>query len=255
MTKFVGIASGKGGVGKTTLAVNLATEFNNMGYDTTLLDGNLATPHIAMHLGSPLLPITINNVLKAENNLDEAIYVHPSGLKIIPSSISIDDINETNPRRLSNLLLDQEMGDIVIIDFSSGLTTDVKPLLNLIDEILIITNPDMPSVTEALKTIKLAKRNNVTIAGVILNKKSKNDLMTKQEISTILEHKILAEIPEHKHFKTSLKLGQPLIYSFPNSMPAQQIKKLTANLAGKEYKQTAKQTIFLNNLLNFLKIK
>ena len=152
MTKFIGVASGKGGVGKTTVAINTAMALNHLGYDVTVLDANLATPHVAMYLGAPIIPITLNNVLKGDNSLAEATYIHQSGLKIIPSSISLDDIDDFNPRRLSNFLFNQNAGDIVVMDLSSGLTGDVAPLLGVLDELIVVVNADMPSITEALKT-------------------------------------------------------------------------------------------------------
>ena len=89
MTKFIGIASGKGGVGKTTIAINTAISILNFERGITLLDANLSTPHVSIHLGAPLSPITVHDVLKGRNSITEATYIHPSGLRIIPASISI----------------------------------------------------------------------------------------------------------------------------------------------------------------------
>ncbi|MCK5107824.1 MAG: P-loop NTPase, partial [Nanoarchaeota archaeon] len=205
MTRFIGIASGKGGTGKTTTSINLALSLSNLGYETTIIDANLATPHVALSLGSPNLPITINNVIKGENKLHEATYEHPSGLKIIPASISLDSVNELNPKRLSNLLYNIEMGDFVILDMSSGLTTDVQPLLSILDELVVIANPEMSSVAETIKTIKLAENNNIKVHGIVLNKSTDDNVVSKENIEALTDKKVISEIPHHAHFHQAKK--------------------------------------------------
>tara|TARA_Y100000310_G_scaffold147681_1_gene146939 strand:- start:260 stop:1024 length:765 start_codon:yes stop_codon:yes gene_type:complete len=235
MTKFIGIASGKGGVGKTTVAINTSLAINNFDRDTTLLDANLSTPHVSIHLGAPLSPITLHNVFKGQNSLTDATYLHPSGLKIIPSSISLDEIDELNPRKLSNLLFKQDLGELVIIDMPPGLTSEVTSLFSVLDELIVVTNADMPSVTEALKTIKLSEKNNLNVKGIVLNKSSRSNILSNKNIETILGKKIIAEIPQDKNIKNSLKANQPLVYAFPESLASIEFKKLAAKLIGAEY--------------------
>jgi septum site-determining protein MinD len=228
MTRFIGIASGKGGTGKTTTAINLSLALTNLGYDTVIVDANLATPHVALSLGSPNLPITINHVLNGNNQIHEATYEHPSGLKIIPASISLEDIDEMNPRRLSNLLYNSDIGDFAVLDLSSGLTGDVKPLLNTLDELIVVTNPEISSVSEAIKTIKLAEKNNVNVHGIILNKSTQDNNLSKENIEALTEKNVIAEIPHHEHFHQSNKLNQPLVYAFPQSPVAEHFKNVAS---------------------------
>ena len=83
MTRFVGILSGKGGVAKTTTTVNLGAALNYFKRDVIIVDGNLSTPNLGLHLGIPIVPISLHDVLKNKNNIVESIYQHESGLKII----------------------------------------------------------------------------------------------------------------------------------------------------------------------------
>jgi septum site-determining protein MinD len=228
MTRFIGIASGKGGTGKTTTALNLSLSLNQLGYDTTLIDANLATPHVALSLGSPNLPITINHVIKEGRKLHEATYEHPSGLKIIPGSLSLDYLDELNPKRLSNLLYNTDIGDFVVLDMSSGLTTDVQPLLTILDELVIVANPEMTSIAEAIKTIKLAEKNNIKIHGIILNKSTEDNALSKENIEALTDKKVIAEIPHHDHFHQAKKINQPLVYAFPESPVTTHFKDLAS---------------------------
>ena len=66
MTKIIVITSGKGGVGKTTTAINLGAAMNHFGKDVLVIDGNLTTPNVGIHLGSPEVPINLNHILNGK---------------------------------------------------------------------------------------------------------------------------------------------------------------------------------------------
>src|SRR3989338_5895300 len=94
MNKIIVITSGKGGVGKTTTAINLGAAINYFEKDVLVIDGNLSTPNIGVHLGSPEVPINLNHVLSGKAEPKEAVYKHESGLKIMPSSLSIKEMKK-----------------------------------------------------------------------------------------------------------------------------------------------------------------
>src|SRR3989339_136057 len=94
MAKIYAIASGKGGVGKTTSAINLGAALNKFKEDVIVVDANLTTPNIGLYLGAPIVPINLNHVLQGKADIEEAIYEHESGTKIIPSSLSLRDLKK-----------------------------------------------------------------------------------------------------------------------------------------------------------------
>ena len=103
MPKVIVITSGKGGVGKTTTAINLGAAMNYFGKDVLIVDANLTTPNIGIHLGSPEVPITLNHILNKKADVFEGVYEHESGLKIIPSSLSVKELEKLKPERLKDL--------------------------------------------------------------------------------------------------------------------------------------------------------
>ena len=96
MTKLIAIASGKGGVGKTTTAINLGLALKNLGKDVLVVDGNLETPNLGLYLGVTKAPAFLHNVLSGNESILNAIFVHGSGLKVISGDIRLDSFNELN---------------------------------------------------------------------------------------------------------------------------------------------------------------
>ena len=115
MKQIIVITSGKGGVGKTTTAINLGAAMNHFGSEVLIIDGNLSTPNVGIHLGAPEVPVNLNHVLQKKAKAFEAIYEHDSGLKIMPSSLSISE--------LSKIKLDKlEHSDYKYISFKKALS-------------------------------------------------------------------------------------------------------------------------------------
>ena len=73
MTRIIAVVSGKGGVGKTTMVANIGVALAKMGKNVIILDANLTTPSLGLHLGVPLYPITIHDVLKDQKNISDEI--------------------------------------------------------------------------------------------------------------------------------------------------------------------------------------
>ena len=103
MSRLITITSGKGGVGKTTTSINLAAAMNHFGKETILVDANLTTPNVGLHLGAPIVPISLNHVLLDKATINEAIYEHESGTKIMPSSLSINELRRLNHSKLKEV--------------------------------------------------------------------------------------------------------------------------------------------------------
>jgi len=239
MTRIIAIASGKGGVGRTTTTINLGCALTHFGNDTVLVDGNLDTPHIGLHLGSTHLPSTLNDALSGKKLITETAYLHPSGLKVIPASISMHDYKKSNLRNLRKALLDLiGTTKTVLLDIGSGTHEETVTALKAADEVLIVTTPDLLAISDAIKTVCISEETGKPVIGVILNKVSEHSELTEANVEALLGKKILATIPEDPSVKYSLALKQPLIISHPDSPAAVGFKKLAAVLLGQTYEPT-----------------
>ena len=122
MSKVITITSGKGGVGKTTTSINLATALNLFGKETIIVDANLTTPNVGLHLGAPIVPVSLNHVMSGKAKIPDAIYEHESGTKIIPSSLSIGELKRLNHNKLTEIGKKlRKMADFVIYDSAARL--------------------------------------------------------------------------------------------------------------------------------------
>jgi len=239
MTRLIILTSGKGGVGKTTLSSNLAAALTDFGENVIVMDANLTTPNLGLHLGMHLTPNTLHSVLKGESRLKDAIYPHPYGFKVIPASLGLNDIKGVDVGRLTEVSLKLiGKADYVIMDCAAGLGRETISALAASDETIIVTNPDLPSVTDALKILNLAKETNVKIIGGVINRTRGNlSELTKDEIENLLKIPIIAEIPEDPNVALSIAVKKPLIEFSPYSSAAVEIKKLAAKLSGRKYQE------------------
>ena len=101
------------------------------------------------------------------------------------------------------------------------------------DEILMVTNPEMPAVTDALKAIRVAGKMKKDILGVVVNKRKKGRKeMTIKNICNILEKPITGSIPECDSVRESIMMRDAVVNTHPKSGPAKSYKKIAARMAG-----------------------
>ena len=232
MTKFIAFVSGKGGVGKTTSTLNVGQALASLGKEVVLVDANIVTPNLAIQLGFMNPEGTLNKFLRKEKSLKEITYLHESGISLIPASPSLSEYQKTNPQKLHKIFDHlKNTADFVLIDAPSGLGYDVHQILKNTDEVVLVVNPTLSSVMDALKTIQLAKESNNTIAGVILNMTNggKDELSVK-EVESIIEYPLLANIKYHRKVRKATHKQVPLTYLYPRSKPAREFKKVAQHL-------------------------
>lgn len=257
MNKIIVITSGKGGVGKTVSAVNLGAAINYFNKDVLVIDGNLTTPNVGIQLGSPEVPINLNHVLLGKAEAFEAVYEHESGIKIIPSSLSIKELKKIKLSKLKDFKKDfKKISDLVIIDSAAGLGEEALSAMELADEIILITNPEMTAITDALKTIKLANQMKKPVMGVIITKVRKDDIeMQPETVKEMLEIPILGMIPHDMDVKRSLNLKDAVVNTHPKSKSARAYKEIAAKILNVEYDSDKDREKILERILKKLRLK
>ena len=237
MGGILGIVSGKGGVGKTTVTsnvgVSLAKDFN---IKTCVLDCNVLTSNLGLHLGLIHVPITLHDIFTARLGLDKATYVHSSGLYVIPSSLSLG--TEVELENLKKLIQNElvEQYEMIFLDSAPGLSQEALAVIHAVDDVIVVTNPELPAVTDALKSIDIAEKFGKKIRGVVLNKITGSDYeLTVSEVERTCGYQVIAEIPFDKKVPKSIAMRAPVVVSFPKSPAAKALRGLAGYIAGRDF--------------------
>jgi septum site-determining protein MinD len=231
MAKVIGIVSGKGGVGKTTTALNLGLALQQLGEKVVVVDGDIKNPNVGLYLGLYKFTNTIQNVMKG-SDINEAQYLHSSGIKIIPASLSVDD-SVIGFSKLKEAF--SEMDGYVLIDLAPGLGREVLALLEICDQALVVTNPNIPSITSTMRFISIIRDMNKDVLGVLINRSGKSYEIKREDIEIICDAPIIGEIPEDENVRKSGMMKTPVLQYKPYSKAAIKFKEVAAKLLDINY--------------------
>jgi MinD-like ATPase involved in chromosome partitioning or flagellar assembly len=156
-------------------------------------------------------------------------------MKVMPASIRLQDsfvdLAEL-PKVVDEL---SKESDIVLLDTAPSIGNETLWSLKSCSEAIIVTNPDLPSVVEALKMIKLANEYNVKVLGLVVNKMKKKHALSLDEISKICNVNIIATIPLDSRVDYSVEKNVPVVHLKPHSKSGQAFRKLASDLLGVAY--------------------
>jgi septum site-determining protein MinD len=221
MVKILSIASGKGGVGKTTAVANIGTAIvSHFNKRAVVIDCNLTNPHLGLCLGGlSTWPVTLNNVLKNQALIEQVMYEHSTGLKIIPASFETNDLRRMNMYRLRSRIKSVFEGydtDIVILDSAPGMSKESLLTMRAADEVVFVATPHTPSVVDIAKTCQLLKETDARPVGIILNRvKNKSYELGEKEITKFTSLPVLARVPESDAVLKSTNFKTPVISMEP----------------------------------------
>lgn len=228
------LASGKGGVGRTTLIANLGVALAKRGRATLLVDACLSSPNLGLLFKLERAPYTLNDVLRGEIPPLDAVYDGPYGLKIVPSSPS-GDVTGVDWGRLPSVLeAFEERTELALIDTPGGLRKETVAALRTGREILLLTLPEITSLSDTLRTKVLLEFLDLHPRGVLLNRvRGKDYEFPAGEIRRLLDLPILGEIPEDLNVRRAWRRGEPFVELFPRSPASRSLTELAEKLSRK----------------------
>lgn len=233
------VSSGKGGVGKTSVVVNLGHALAEHGKSVALIDGSLTTPDVSLHLGIPLHVRGLSHILKENSHLEAASFNHKSGMRVIPGNIHSDLLNEFEGKKFANLLSKlKKEHDFILVDSAAGLGREALSAIKNCNKMLVVINPELASVVNASKAIQLAKNMKTKPVGVVLNRIGRHkEELEEQNISSLLHRvPIIARIPEDKKISLATKSSETILHYHPRSKVSKKFRKLASHLSGEKKK-------------------
>lgn len=241
MSKVYTITSGKGGVGKTTIAVNLGASLSRMRKKTIVVDADLAMGGVAAILGLDETPVTLHELLAGKGSIEKASY-QTQGVNVLPSGHTIMGFLKSNPKKLNGVIgkLTKKY-DHVIIDSPPGLNKYSLIPLKVADEVLLVVTPDHPAVQATAKLRSVIDVVNVNVRGVVVNRSRKPSFLaglmgakktiSNEHIEHRLKTKILEIIPEDSAVIESMNIKKSVVMYKPNSPASRAIDALAKNLS------------------------
>jgi septum site-determining protein MinD len=241
------VASAKGGVGKTNTICNLGVALSGLGKKVALVDGSLTTPDLGLHLGIPFHVRGLANILKEKAPLESAVFHHKSGMKVYPGNVHINTLKEFEGKEFSNLMKTlKKENDFVLVDCSAGLGKESISAMKNCDKLLVVTNPELPSVVNSSKLIQTAKEMKLKSLGVILNRVGRfKDELKEQEITPLLhKNKILGSIIDHKKVPHTIKKSEVMVEYYPQHKISKEFRNIAESIVGKRKQAKKERTFF-----------
>ncbi|MBI4215025.1 P-loop NTPase [archaeon] len=257
MARIIGVISGKGGVGKTTTVANIGAALSRH-VPTVMVDANFYTSNLGLHLGLVDPPATLADVLRAPRTLPvtRVVYKTQDGLSMVPSTISRLDWRgiRINAQAIKSVLMPlRKEYEMILLDSAPGLMEESNLVIGVSDEVIAITTPDYPSLTDTMKAINLAEERGTKVLGVVINRyEGKRHELTKGEVEDATGHKVLSLIPEDERVHEALYVKKPVILYDAKSPASRAFTALAYAIIGKQ--STALRRPFLYRLLRFLRL-
>ncbi|HXZ58795.1 MAG TPA: MinD/ParA family protein [Steroidobacteraceae bacterium] len=239
--QVIAITGGKGGVGKTSVAVNLATALAARNRRVVLLDGDLGLANADVFLGlSPRY--TLAHVLAGERTLDEILVQAPQGFQLIPAAAGAADLAQLGAaehlglvRAFSSLA---SRLDVLIVDTAAGLSHSVLQFSQAAQHVMVVICDEPASITDAYALIKILSRhhgvgsfrvlaNQIRLAGGGRELYQRFARVAARFLDVTLEY--AGEIPDDDCLRRSVRGQRPVIDEYPGSPAARAFKKLAAH--------------------------
>jgi flagellar biosynthesis protein FlhG len=240
-TKVLAITSGKGGVGKSIIASNIAYALASRGYKVAIFDASIGLANLDI-IFNVKIEKNLLNLLKNECTLKDITIEVEKNLSLIPGESGSEILNFTNHDIYSQLITASEFlneFDYLIIDTGSGIGENVQTFLQHADEVIVITQPDPSAITDAYALIKISANINENINLIVNNTENENEgRFIYERIKKVAENNLdsklflnfLGAIDSSHVISKTTKLRHIFVKCYKNSVASFQLNEIIDNL-------------------------
>jgi flagellar biosynthesis protein FlhG len=244
--RIIAVVSGKGGVGKTNLTVNLGIALTRFGHRVMLVDADFGMANLDLLLG--LTPrYNLTHVFAGKKEIDDVVVTGPSGIRILPggsggsggrSAAAVT--HNARVRLFDHIRQSPDMADLVFVDTGAEITDNALDLLGLVDEFLLVTTPEPTSIMDAYGIIKrLAQERESALVRLLVNMAEDQydaqhvmntmSLISKQFFNVAIEE--LGWVYHDMNVSRAVRQQQPFLLLFPTSRAARSLNRIAMRFA------------------------
>ena len=248
--RVITVTSGKGGVGKSSVAVNLAIAFAKAGRRVVILDADFGLANVEVMLG--VRPKNnLADLMFRNKSMKDIITEGPNGIGFISGGSGIQEMTNLTKEQLINLSSSltelDEMSDIIIIDTGAGISDAVMEFVMASSEVLLVATPEPTSITDAYALLKTLNKKTAFVKEhskiqLIANRVSdaeegyelynKLQLVVEKFLDVSLSY--LGSVPKDNNMVKSVMMQKPVIVSYPDSPAARAFENLSSKMMGVE---------------------
>lgn len=270
-TRLITVTSGKGGVGKSSVSVNLAVQFRKMGYRVIIFDADFGLANVEVMFGA-IPRYNLSDVIYHGKQIEEIVVDGPMDIKFVSGGSGIaelSNLSKDNARYLATRLARLEsMADIIIVDTGAGISDAVLEFVKASREVLLVTTPEPTSITDSYALLKALVRskdfdNEKTVINVVSNKVedhaegklvfSKLTLVAEKFLNMKL--KFLGYIPNDANVTKAVMQQKPVSMVYENSKASVAFKLLAQNLMNDSEEEKKNRMGIAQVFLNIFRLK
>lgn len=256
VARVITVTSGKGGVGKSNLSVNLAIQLSHLGKRVIVLDADFGLANVEVMLG--IRPkYNLADMIFRGKNLSEIITMGPENIGFLSGGSGIQELSNLTKDQISLLTTKltqlDEFADVIIIDTGAGIGDAVMEFITCSSEVLLVATPEPTSITDAYALVKALNRKedfttNTTslklVANRVQSEKEGQDLYRKfnEVIVRFLDLKLdfLGSVLQDTNVSKAVMQQKPVSVAYPHSLAAQSYKKLAEVLTNSNIQEDNK---------------
>lgn len=240
--RVIAVASGKGGVGKTNVSVNLGVSLSKLGNRVLLMDADMGLANVDIMLGLQT-KYNLSHVLDGAKTLHEVIVEGPGGLKIIPAASGVRRMAQLNAMENAGIInaFSELSGDIdiLIVDTAAGIADSVVSFCRAAQEVVVVVTDEPASITDAYALVKVLSRDYQLTQFRLLANMSRSPAHGKQlyeKFAKVCEQFLdvsidyLGTVPFDHDLREAVQKQIPVTIYKPNSLAAQSFKGMAQQI-------------------------
>lgn len=240
--KVIAIASGKGGVGKSSICVNMALALKSLGYNVLVVDADFGLANIDVMLGVSA-KYNIGHLIRGEKSVQEIIQEGLNGVRFISGGSGVFELLQMDERQLwivlRGLMRLKDPVDVILFDAGAGINDKILQLIESSNDTIIVTTPEPTAILDAYALVKtIVKEGTQKNIRLIMNKceSRKEAEQSINGFTQVMQRHLYIQVEplgyvlyDHEVVK-SIKSQLPVMLSQPNGATAKEITNIARTL-------------------------